>query len=233
MDQPMLFAIPASNALVQKTREIVHRDPAASLEAMRSTVIRAGMLYVDSVVDGFVVSFMRDGLANQLTQALLRNLASLIKAVTRATIREAARQAGERELEAITRFFQERIVTTVKDGQKLGLIIYPLEEPQHERLARAIRAGSVERPQEQRDVYVVALRSMLDESLSRHYDDAFAKLELGVVAKGAVRLGRRAIHGAGHTAVRLSMARESEQELRALSRVLKEHLVPATMCRPA
>lgn len=231
--EPMLFAIPASNALVQKTHEIVHRDAGAPLEAMRAAVIRAGMLYVDSVVDGFVMSFMRDGLANRFTQTVLRNLATLIKTVTRAAIQQAARQAGERELDAITRFFQERVVTTVRDGQKLGLIIYPLAEPQHARLEQAIRAGSEGRAGEQREVYVLALRSVLDESISRHYDDAFAKLELGFVARRAVRLGRRAIHGAGHTAVRLSVARESEQELQALSKVLKEHLVPATMCRPA
>ena len=72
--EQMLFAIAASNALMHKTREVVHRDPSVPLAELRQEVVRTGMLYTDSVIDGFVVSFMRNGEASAITQALLRNL---------------------------------------------------------------------------------------------------------------------------------------------------------------
>ena len=228
----MLFAIDASSALMHKTRAVVHRDPDTPLAELRQELVRTGMLYVDSVVDGFVVSFMRDGEASAVTRALLRNLAFVIKTVCRSAIHQAAMHAADAELEALTRFLEARVVTTVRDGQKRGLI-YPLEEPQHEKLARAIAAGSNGVALEQRAAYVTALRSVLDEAMSHHFDEAFDALKLGPITRGAVALGRAAIHGAGRTAVRLSVAQDSEQDLRALSRILQSHLVPASMCRPA
>jgi hypothetical protein len=229
----MLFAIPASSALMRQTHEVVHRDPSTPFEVMREEVVRTGMLYVDSVVDGFVVSFMRNGEASAITQALLRNLSFIIKTVCRSAIHQAAMHAEAKELEAITRFLEARVVTTVRDGQKRGLIIYPLDEPQREKLSRAIVAGSEGQAREQRRAYVSALRSVLDEAVAHHYDDAFAALNLGFLARTAVAVGRAAIHGAGRTAVRLSVAQDSEEDLRALSRLLQAHLVPASMCRPA
>jgi hypothetical protein len=229
----MLFAIDASSALMHKTRAVVQRDPSTPLRQLRQDVVRTGMLYVDSVVDGFVVSFMRDGQASAITRTLLRNLSFIIKTVCRSAIHQAAAQAADSELEAITRFLEARVVTTVRDGQKRGLIIYPLEEEQREKLARAIAAGSQGLAREQRAAYVSALRSVLDEAMTHHFDEAFDALKLGPVARTAVALGRAAIHGAGLTAVRLSVAQDSEEDLRALSRLLQSHLVPASMCRPA
>jgi hypothetical protein len=229
----MLFAIAASNALMAKTRAVVHRDPGTPLADMRREVVRTGMLYVDSVVDGFVVSFMRDGEASAITRSLLRNLSFLIKTVCRGAIRQAAAHARESELEAIASFLEARVVTTVRDGQKRGLIIYPLADSEHEKLTRAISAGSDGTPREQREAYVSALHAVLEEAMAHHFDQAFAALNLGPVARTAVAMGRAAIHGAGRTAVRLSVAQDSEEDLRALSRLLQSHLVPASMCRPA
>ena len=62
---------------------------------------------------------------------------------------------------------------------------------------------------------------------------AFAALNLGPIARRAVAMGRAAIHGAGRAAVRLSVAQDSEEDLKALSRLLQSHLVPASMIRPA
>jgi hypothetical protein len=231
--EPVLFAIPASKALLRKTHEVLNRDPETPFETARQVVIRTGMLYVDSVVEGFVVSFMREGEASRLTQSLLRNLSFVIKSVCRTAIQQAVAQSGEAELTAITRFFAERVVTTVRDGERRGLIIYPLDGPRHEELLEAIRVGFEGKAREHRDAYVRALSGVVDEAVAMHFDAAFAALNLGFLARAAVTLGRKAIHGAGHTAVRVSVLNDSEEDLRALSRLLKDHLVPASMCRPA
>lgn len=231
--EPTLFAIAASKSLVEATRTLSQRADELSLEELRRAVVRTGMLYVNSVVDGFVLSFMRDGKARLATQMLLRNLSAIIKGVCRAAIHQAARQSGKGEFAAIRRFFEERVVTTVCDGQKVGLIVYPLSEAQKSRLVRAIEAGSNGHVREQRGLFVEALTGVLDESLARHFDDAFANLKLQGLARGAVKVGRRAIHGAGVTAVHLSVAQDGEEELRNLANVLKSHLLPASMCRPA
>ena len=231
--EQMLFAIAASNALMHKTREVVHRDPSVPLAELRQEVVRTGMLYTDSVIDGFVVSFMRNGEASAITQALLRNLSFVIKTVCRSAIHQAASHARESELEAITRFLEARVVTTVRDGQKRGLIIYPLAEAEREKLTRAISAGNEGVAREQREAYVSALQSVLDDAMAHHFDQAFAALNLGPIARRAVAMGRAAIHGAGRAAVRLSVAQDSEEDLKALSRLLQSHLVPASMIRPA
>lgn len=227
--QDTLFAIPASKALLAKTREVLQRAPDASIDVMREVVIEAGRHYVDSVVDGFIMAFLRDGMTTALTHALLVNLASVIKAVCRVAIQQAAKTSGQAELEAITRFFETRVAMTVRDGQKVGLIVYPLDEVLHARVRRAAEA----REDTPRDVYVRALSGVLEESVARHYDDAFGLLSLGFVARRAVSLGRSAVLAAGHAAIRVSVAQDEAEDLRALSQALRAHLVPASMCRPA
>lgn len=196
------------------------------LELRKREVSEAGRLYVDSVVDGVVLVFMREDLGvSRIVIGLLRNLAGVIKGVARRVLTSALHDATSDEVDAMYELLRRRLVFN-EGGDPPGWLVYPLEPAIEEHFRRAIAGAKRGDPCAEREAFVGAMIGMTDESIRFHYDEPFGLLRLGYVTSKALHFGRGAIRAAAHTTTRNGIGACTELQLMHLAEYLETSMVP-------
>ncbi len=180
------LAIPTSDRLVAAADALrtACRTDAAPAE-LRPAARAAGLAWVDSLLDGFVLALAESARgrgAGRRTAATLRELADTI-------VGSGARR--------IDHAHATRFLGFVDDHLRPGppaTIAFAIEPALAVALTPALVAGPTVAP----TVLATALHALFDATLTRFLDAPLALLSLGMVARTAVRLGRGAVASRVH-----------------------------------
>jgi hypothetical protein len=186
-------AIPAPAALVAAVAAI--DDGArrgAPLPAMRELATGAARLWVEAVLDGFVLALAREirgGPSGGRTVALARGVADRV-------IDHGARRADANAMAAVVAFFAARVVARAP----APVIAFPVDGALDAALAPALGASPTA------DAVAAALHALLDSALDHLLDQPIALLGLGAVARAAVAVGRAGLASRAHRGIDRAIA---------------------------
>lgn len=211
-----LFVIPASAQLastVGTLRPIVREDPKHTKPHFQ----RLGIQYVDDVVDGLVLDFLREsGSASPRTQSLVETLAGLIKSVSHGLVGQAfGKLTPDRAVELLA-LLDERLVDRV-NGPGLGV---PLDPAMVTGIERAVAAAEARALADERRELLGTMQSVIDRAIEYHYQKPFAVLELGFLVRKAVDAGYGAIRSGAHSTIDKAIADADETQLGDLAAFL-------------
>lgn len=215
-----LFVIPASPKLadtVTVLRPIVRDDPKHTKPHFQ----RLGTHYVDDVVDGLVLDFLREsGSASPRTQSLIQTLAGLIKSVSHGLVGQAfGKLTPERAVELLA-LLDDRLVER-SAGPGLGV---PLETSMVLGIERAVAAAEARALADERRELLGTMQSVIDRAIEYHYQKPFAVLELGFLVRKAVDTGYGAIRSGAHSTIEKAISEADEAPLGDLAAFLSRRV---------
>lgn len=211
-----LFVIPASPQLastVAELRPIYRSDPKHS----RPLFQRLGTHYVDDVVEGLVLDFIREsGSASPRTRALIEKLAGLIKSVAHGLVGQAFGKLTPDRAAELMGVVDARIVER-SSGHGIGV---PLEPSMILGIERAVAAAEAKALADERRALMETMVAVIDTSLEHHYQQPFAVLELGFLVRKAVDTGYGVIRSGSHSTIEKAITDADEAGLADLAHFL-------------
>lgn len=208
-----LFVIPASPKLAETVttlRPIVRHDPKHTKPHFQ----RLGTHYVDDVVEGLVLGFIRESSsASPRTRSLVETLAGLIKGVSHGLIGQAfGKLTVERAVDLLA-LMDARLIER-EAGPGLGVII---EASTVAGIDRAMAAAEAKALADERRELLGTMQSVIDRSIDDHYRAPFALLDLGFLVRKAVDTGYGAIRSGAHSTIEKAITEAEEPQLAELA----------------
>lgn len=215
-----LFVIPASqqlHATATELRPIVRSEPKLTKVLFQ----RLGTHYVDDVVDGLVIGYVREsGAASPRTRMLIEKLAGLIKGVAHGLVGQAfGKLTPERAVELMGVLDARLIERPVGPG--IGV---PLEPSMLAGIERAAAAAEARELANERRELLETMIAVIDTSLEHHYQQPFAVLDLGFLVRKAVDTGYGVIRSGSHSTIEKAIMDADEPQLADLSAFLSRRV---------
>lgn len=217
----MLFVIPASPDLARDISELrakLGSDPKRE-KALYDLI---GMRYVDDVVDGLVLDFLREsGGTTPTMRSLVEKLAGLIKSISHGLVGQAFAKLTPEKGASVLEFLDERLCERV-EGPGLGV---PIDHATVAGIDRARAAADVQKLSDDRAALLVTMQTVIDRAIEYHYKKPFAMLELGFLMRKGVDVGYDAIRGGAMSTIERSIAESDEQALGELAAFLSRRVL--------
>jgi len=219
-----VFVIPASPGLVdaiETIRPIVDADP----KSTRPLYKAVGNAYVDAVVDGMVLDFVRESSSTSpRVRSLVERLAKLIKSVAHALVGQAFGRLTPDHARAVLGYLDER-ASQFEDQPGLSA---PIDDETARGIELALESITSEDLEARRLVLKATMRSVVGRAMEYHYQKPFALLELGFLTRKAVDLGYDTISTGAVSTIESAIDDSGEDELRDLTQFLARRLARAT-----
>lgn len=216
-----VFVIPASDTLVsaiETVRPIVDGDPKQT-KALYKTI---GNAYVDAVVDGMVLDYIREsGSAKPRTRSLVETLASLIKSVAHGLVGHAFGKLTPDHARAVLAYLDER-ASRYHDGPGLSA---PIGDDAARGIESAVAALSSDDLAARRQLLKATMHTVIERAMEYHYQKPFSLLELGFLTRKAVDVGYDTITRGSISTINSALDDAEEPQLRELTEFLARRLM--------
>lgn len=215
-----VFVIPASQKLVSAidtVRPIVDGDPSRTKPLYKDI----GYAYVDDVVDGMVLDFIRESESTSArTRSLVETLAKLIKSIAHGLVGQAFGKLTPDHARAVLAYLDDR---ASRFHDRPGLAA-PIDEEAAHGIETALASLESSDLDARRHVLKSTMRRVIVRAMEYHYQKPFALLDLGFLTRKAVDVGYDTISRGAVSTIESAISEAEEQQLRELTQFLARRL---------
>lgn len=218
---PPVFVIPASSKLteaVAKVRPVIDGDPSITRPLCKAV----GIAYVDDIVDGMVLGYIRESAsASARTKSLVETLAKMIKSVAHGLVGQAFGRLTPESAKQVLAYIDERSAPYHGD-HGLGV---PIETATADGIRTAQGSLESEDLASRRAVLKSTMHGVIERAMEYHYQKPFAMLDMGFLTRKAVDVGYDTILRGSRSTIETAIDDAGPAQLGELTTFLARRLV--------